>query len=123
VRIEDDSIPLPPGDWAIEPQSLGPGVMAAHTLFSDSQSQLVARVLNNSKPKMLSANSLLSMAEPVQCLSSTGCRSIDSVFADSNACCDPMLSDELCQFRLVSSQQWCRRTGLSSLHHLYRHDF
>jgi len=47
--------------------------MAAHTLFSDSQTQLVARILNNLlKPKTLQANSLLSMAEPVQCLSGTG---------------------------------------------------
>jgi len=41
VRMEDDGIPLPPGDNAVEPQGLGPGVMAALTLFSDSQSQLV----------------------------------------------------------------------------------
>ena len=74
VRMEDDGVPLPPCDWAIEPQGLGPGVMAARTLFSDSQSQLVARVLNNLlKPKSFSANLLLSMAEPVQCLSGTGC--------------------------------------------------
>jgi len=37
IRMEDDGIPLPPGDWAIEPQSLGPGLMAARTLFSDSE--------------------------------------------------------------------------------------
>jgi len=74
VRMEDNGVPLPPCDWAIEPQGLGPGVMAARTLFSDSQSQLVARVLNNLlKPKSFSANLLLSMAEPVQCLSGTGC--------------------------------------------------
>ena len=116
MHMEDDGITLPPGDWAIEQQGLGPGVMAAHTLFSNSQSQLVARVLNNSlKPKMLSANSLLSMAEPVQCLSGTGCEPNDSLFADSNACCYLCcLMSLLCQFRLVSSQQWCRRTGMSS---------
>jgi len=69
--------------------------MAAHTLFSDSQSQLMAHVLNNSpKPKTLSANSLLSMAEPVQCLSGTGCEPTDSLLADSDACCDSMLFDE-----------------------------
>jgi len=57
VCMKDDGIPLPPGEWAIEPQGLGLGVMAARTLFSDSQSQLVARVLNNLlKPKTLSAN-------------------------------------------------------------------
>jgi len=73
MHMEDEGVPLPPNDWAIEPQGLGPGVMAARTLFSDLQSQLVARVLNNSlKPKSLRANSLLSMAEPVQCLSGTG---------------------------------------------------
>jgi len=69
--------------------------MAARTLFSDSQSQLVAHVLNSSlKPKTLSANLLLSTAEPVQCLSGTGCEPDNLVFADSNACCDSMLSDE-----------------------------
>jgi len=69
--------------------------MAAHTLFSDSQSRLVARVLNNSlKPKLLSVNLLLSMAEPVQCLSGTGCEPDNWLFADSNACCDLMLFDE-----------------------------
>jgi len=95
MRMEDDGIPLPPGDWAIEPQALGPGVMATRTLFSDSQSQLVARVLNNSlKPKSLSANSLLSMAEPVQCLSGTSCKPDNLLLADSNAWCDSMLSDE-----------------------------
>jgi len=69
--------------------------MAARTLFSDSQSLLVARVLNNSlKPKTLSANSLLSMAEPVQCLPGTGCEPSDSLSADGNAWCDSSLSDE-----------------------------
>jgi len=60
-------------------------VMAARTLFSDSQSQLVARILNNSlKPKSLRANSLLGMAEPVQCLSSSGSPKLsDFLFADS----------------------------------------
>jgi len=36
VRMEDDGIPLPLSDWDVEPQGLGPGVMAACTLFSDS---------------------------------------------------------------------------------------
>jgi len=63
VRMEDDGITLPPGDWAVEPQGLGPGVMTAHTLFSDCQSQLVTCVLNHSlKPITLKANSLLSTA-------------------------------------------------------------
>jgi len=95
IRMEDDGIPLPLGDWAIEPQGLGPGVMAARTLFSDSQSHLMARVLNNSlKPKTLSANLLLSMAELVQCLSGTGHGPTDSLLADSDAHCDSMLFDE-----------------------------
>ena len=95
IRMEDDSIPLPPGDWAIEPQGLGPGIMAARTLFSDSQSLLVARVLNNSpKPTTLFANSLLSMAEPVQCLSGAGCEPSDSFSADSDAWCASSLLDE-----------------------------
>ena len=36
VHMEDDGLTFPPGDWAVEPQGLGPGVMAARTLFSDS---------------------------------------------------------------------------------------
>ena len=44
VQLEDDGIPIPLCDWAIEPLGLGPGVMAAHTLFSDTQDQLIARV-------------------------------------------------------------------------------
>jgi len=73
VRMEDDGLTLPPYDWAIEPQGLGPNVMTARTLFSDSQPQLVARVLNNSsEDKILPADTFLSMAEPVQCLSD-GC--------------------------------------------------
>jgi len=73
VRMEDDGLTLPPYDWAIEPQGLGPNVMTAHTLFSNSQPQLVARVLNNlCEDKVLSADSFLSMAEPVQCLSDDG---------------------------------------------------
>jgi len=31
VRMEDNGIPLPPCDWAIEPQGLGPNVMTART--------------------------------------------------------------------------------------------
>jgi len=43
--------------------------MIAHTLFSDTQPQLVARVLNNScEDKVLATDTFLSMAEPVQCL-------------------------------------------------------
>jgi len=73
VRMEDDGLTLPLYDWAIEPQGLGPNVMTARTLFSDSQPQLVARVLNNScEDKVLPADTFLSMAEPVQCLSDDG---------------------------------------------------
>ena len=62
--------------------------MAARTLFSDSQSLLVARVLNNSpKAAKLFANSLLSTAEPVQCLSGSGCERSDSFGIDSDAWC------------------------------------
>jgi len=105
ISMEDDGIPLPPGDWAIEPQGLGPGVMAARTLFSNSQSLLVACVLNNLlKPKTLSANSLLNMAEPVQCLSGTGCKPYDSLFADGNARCDSLLCDESALPVLPSAQ-------------------
>jgi len=93
--MEDDGIPLPPCDWAIEPQGLGPNVMTAHTLFSDSQTQLVTRVLNSShKDKSLSANSFLSMAEPVQCLSGTGCEPTSLMFDGSSFSCDTLLSDE-----------------------------
>ena len=38
VHMEDEGIPLPPSGWAIELQGLGPGGMAARTLFSDLQS-------------------------------------------------------------------------------------
>jgi len=31
VRMEDDGLPLPSYDWAIEPQGLGPNVMTART--------------------------------------------------------------------------------------------
>jgi len=47
--------------------------MTARTLFSDSQPQLVARVLSNSsEDKLLSADTFLSMAEHVQCLLDDG---------------------------------------------------
>jgi len=36
----------------------------------------------------------MSIAEPVQCLSITGCELGNSMFAGSNALCDSMLSDE-----------------------------
>jgi len=96
VRMEDDGIPFPPGDWAVEPQGLGPGVMAARTLFSDSQSQLVARVLNNLlKPISLKANSLLSTAESVQCLSGSGSAELSDVLlvdsSNSIDCVTPAL--------------------------------
>jgi len=34
------------------------------------------------------------MAEPIQCLSGTGCEPSDSLLADGNACCDSLLLDE-----------------------------
>jgi len=74
---------------------LGPGVKTARTLFSDTQEMLVARVLNNSvKDKSLSANSFLSIAEPVQCLSSTDCHTSGLVFAERGDLCDSGLLDE-----------------------------
>jgi len=58
--------------------------MTARTLFRDTQTLLVARVLNNStQDKTLSANSFLSMAEPVLCLSSADCDPA-SLSTDSN---------------------------------------
>jgi len=96
VRMEDDGIPLPPSDWAVEPQGLGPSIMAARTVFSDSQSQLVARVSNNLlQPKSLRANSLLSTAELVQCLSGSGsCELSNFLFVDSGNLSDFVLHDE-----------------------------
>ena len=35
VRMEDNGITLPPSNWAVEPQGIGPRVMTARTLFSD----------------------------------------------------------------------------------------
>ena len=68
--------------------------MAARTLFSDPQSLLVARVLNNSpKPAQLFVNSLLSTAEPVQCLSGAGCERSGSFSTDSDAWCASSLGD------------------------------
>ena len=79
----------------MEPQSLGPGLMAARTLFSDSHSLLVARVLNKSpKAAQLFANSLLSTAETVQCLSGSGCERSGSFGTDSDAwCASSLLGD------------------------------
>ena len=56
----------------------------------------VTRVSNNLlKPKSLRANSLLSMAEPVQCLSGTGnCELNNSLFADGGDSSDFVLPDE-----------------------------
>jgi len=94
VRMEDDGLPLPPCNWAIEPQGLGPNVMTARTLFSDTQPQLVARVLNNSLKDKLSANSFLSMAEPVQCLSGTDYEPANLLLDGSSSHCDSVLSEE-----------------------------
>jgi len=84
VHMEDDGLTLPPYDWAIEPQGLGPNVTTAQTVFSDSQPQLVARVLNNSsEDKVLFTDTFLSMVEPVQCLSD-GCHKPASPLAKGN---------------------------------------
>jgi len=101
----------------VEPQGLGLGVMAAHTLFSDSQSQLVARVLNNSlKPISLRANSLLSTAEPVQCLSGSGSTDLsDVLLVDSSNSIDCVMPDEsvmLVSDSLRSSQTTTVEMGL-----------
>jgi len=83
--MEDDGLTLPPYDRAIEPQGLGPNVMTARTLFSNSQPQLVARVLNNScEDKLLSADTFLSMAEPIQCLSDDGHKPASLLTKDDN---------------------------------------
>jgi len=95
VRMEDDGLPHPPYDWAIEPQGLGPNVMTAHTLFSDSQPQLVARVLNNSgEDKLLSADTFLSMAEPVQCLSDDGHKPASLMAKGNKSQCDTLFLGE-----------------------------
>jgi len=96
VYLEDDGVPIPLCDWAIEPQGLGPGVMTARTMFSNKQEMLVAHVLNNSmRDKPLSANSFLSVAEPVQCLSGTKhSHTSGLVFAEPADLCDSELLDE-----------------------------
>jgi len=67
--------------------------MTACTLFSDSQPQLVARVLNNScEDKLLSADTFLSMAEPVQCLMAKGDKSqYDALFLGGVSIASPAL--------------------------------
>jgi len=117
IRMEDDGIPLPPSDWAVEPQNLGPGVMAARTLFSDSQSQLVARVLNNSlQPMSLRANSFLSTAELVQCISGSSSADLsDVLLAGSSNSVDSVTPDEsdmLVSASLRSSPTQTVETGL-----------
>jgi len=69
--------------------------MTACRLFSDTQPQLVARVLNNSlKDKLLSVNLFLSMVEPVQCLSGTGYEPSSLIFDGSSSNGDSMLFEE-----------------------------
>ena len=83
-------------DFAVEPQGIGPGVMTACTLFSDGQTQLTARVLNHSlKPITLKVNSLLSTAEPVQCISGSGSADLSdvSLVGSSNSYCLLYTSD------------------------------
>ena len=69
--------------------------MTTHTLFSDTQTLLVARVLNNStQDKTLSANSFLSMAEPVLCLSNTDCDPASMSTDDNSPFCVSQLFKE-----------------------------
>jgi len=70
--------------------------MTARTMFSDKQELLVARVLNNSmRDKRLSANSFLSVAEPVQCLSGhESSHTSGVVFAEPVYPCGSRLLDE-----------------------------
>ena len=57
---------IPPGDWAIEPLILEPGIMAALTLLSDGPGEPVAHVCNySSKPYTFKADSFLGLVEPV----------------------------------------------------------
>jgi len=110
VRMEDDGLLLPPYDWATEPQGLGP----ACTLFSNSQPQLVARVVNNSlEDKLVSANGFLSMAEPVQCLSDDGHKPASLMFRGNRYQCDAMLSEESAlpvSSSILSSQMYASET-------------
>jgi len=93
--MEDNGLPLPPYNWAIEPQGLGPNVMTARTLFSDSQPQLVARVLNNScEDKLLSADTFLSMAEPIQCLSDDSHKPASLMAKGDKSHCDALVMGE-----------------------------
>jgi len=48
VKMQDDGIPHPPSDWALNPCKLELGVVAARTLFSDSHGVTVACVCNYS---------------------------------------------------------------------------
>ena len=77
--------------------------MATCTLFRDSQSQLVARILNNSlQPMSLRANSFFSTAEPVQCISGSGSAELsDVLLADGGDSVDCVSHDESAM--LVSS--------------------
>jgi len=69
--------------------------MTARTLFSNSQLQLVACVLNKSlEDRLLSANAFLSTAEPVQCLSDASYEPASLMFDGSSSKCDAMLFDE-----------------------------
>ena len=124
VHMEDDGISVPPGDWAVEPQELGPGVMAARTLFSDSQSQLVDRVLNISlKPITLKANSLLSTAELVQCISGSGSADMSDVLlvdsSNSNDCVATdgsamLVSDSFRSPTTTTAETWLHAATVSS---------
>jgi len=69
--------------------------MTARTLFSDSQPQLVARVLNNScEDKLLPTDTFLSMAEPVQCLSDDGHKPASPMVEGNRSQCDTLFWGE-----------------------------
>ena len=117
VRMEADNIHLPPSDWVVEPKGLGPGVMTARTPFSNRQSQLVARVLNNShKPMSFRANSLLSTAEPAECISGSGSADLSDVLcvdsSKSVGCVTPDESVVLVSDSLRSPPTSTEETGL-----------
>jgi len=69
--------------------------MTTRTLFSDTQPLLVACLMNNlAQDKTLSANSFLSMAKPVQCLSDTDCTAASTTTDSSSPFCASHLFQE-----------------------------
>jgi len=85
VKMQNDGNPHLPSDWAIEPRKLELGVIAAHTLFSDSHDELVACIcIYSHKLYTLRANSFLRMAEMVVHVPGTSKGTVNSSLADSN---------------------------------------